>query len=51
MDRDIPVFNRPVMEKIYRKNQEKHLERLRNIKVLFYLYTEWKYKSYNAHRP
>lgn len=33
MDRDIPVFNRPIMQKIFRKNQEKHLERLRNIKV------------------
>jgi hypothetical protein len=33
MDRDIPVFNRPVIDKINRKNQERHLERLRNIKV------------------
>ncbi len=32
MDRDIPNFNRTVMERIYAKNQELHLKRLKNIK-------------------
>ena len=33
MDRDIKIFNRPVMSKIHKKNQELHLQRLKNIKV------------------
>ena len=33
MDRDIPIFNRPVMEKIFKKNQELHRKRLTNIMV------------------
>ncbi len=32
MDRDIPAFNRSVMERIYSKNHELHLKRLHNIK-------------------
>ena len=34
MDRDIKIFNRPVMNKIQQKNQELHRKRLQNIKVL-----------------
>jgi hypothetical protein len=32
MDRDIPTFNRSVMERIYSKNHELHLKRLKEIK-------------------
>ena len=33
MDRDIASFNRPIMDRIYAKNQELHKKRLKNIKV------------------
>lgn len=41
MDRDIKVFNRPIMDKIHKKNQEMHMQRLKNIKVNFNRNLEW----------
>lgn len=33
MDRDLPVFNRLVIDKILKKNQTLHRERLKSIEV------------------
>ena len=44
MDRDIKVFNRPVMNKIQQKNQELHRKRLQNIKVSHLVSKEWNRK-------
>ena len=36
MDRDIPSFNRPIMQRIYAKNLQLHQKKLQSIKVLIY---------------
>jgi hypothetical protein len=36
MDRDIPAFNRVIMDKIYFKNHQLHQQRLITIKVIVF---------------
>lgn len=47
MDRDIPSFNRAVMDRIYAKNHELHLKRLKNIKSGI----SSSHKSYQKSKP
>lgn len=38
MDRDIKVFNRPVIQKIQQRNRELHLSRLKNARVSLFIF-------------